>query len=114
ADSGVLLASVNAAGDGSQGLIDAADKAVRLLRSKAGESLRRVNNTAPLAQVTTSSIDALRKYSEAYQANSFEGDYPKAVALARAAVAIDSTFAMAWRLMGVSAGNGNILLALQD
>jgi tetratricopeptide (TPR) repeat protein len=114
ADSGVLLASVNAAGEGSQGLIDAADKAVRLLRGKAGESLRRVNGTAPLAAVTTSSLDALRKYSDAYKANSMDGDYAKAVALARQAVAIDPSFAMAWRLMGVSAANGNMSPALQD
>ena len=70
ADSGGELASFRETGDGPRGLIDAADKLARALRSKAGESLRAVNATPPLAQATTSSLDALRKYSEAVRANS--------------------------------------------
>ena len=65
ADSGNELASFRETGDGPKGLIEAADKLARALRSKAGESLRLVNATPPLIQATTSSLEALRKYSAA-------------------------------------------------
>ncbi len=68
-DSGGELASFRETGDGPRGLIDAADKLARELRSKAGESLRAVNATPSLAQATTSSLDALRKYSQAVRLN---------------------------------------------
>ena len=103
ADSGIELASFRETGDGPRGLIDAADKLARALRSKAGESLRAVNATPSLAQATTSSLDALRKYSEAVRLNAL-GDY-RAVAVARAAVALDSTFASAWSLLGGALSN---------
>jgi tetratricopeptide (TPR) repeat protein len=94
ADSGIELASFRETGDGPRGLIDAADKLARALRSKAGESLREVNGTPALAQATTSSLEALRKFSEASRANS-AGDRA-ALQLAREAVALDSTFATGW------------------
>jgi tetratricopeptide (TPR) repeat protein len=50
--------------------------------------------------VTTGSLEALRKYSEAYRANGTEQNPAKAVGLAHEAVALDSGFAMAWRLLG--------------
>ena len=98
-DSGVELASFRETGDGPRGLIDAADKVARALRGKAGESLRAVNATPPLAQVTTASLDALRKFSEATRAQTRLD--VGGVALAREAVAIDSTFGGAWYLLGV-------------
>ena len=97
-DSGVELASFRETGDGPRGLIDAADKVARALRGKAGESLRAVNATPPLAQATTGSLDALRKYSEAARAQTRLD--VGAVALARDAVSIDSTFASAWLMLG--------------
>src|SRR5439155_1284108 len=83
ADSGVDLASFRETGDGPRGLIDAADKLARALRGKIGESLRAVQATPPLAQATTSSLDALRKYSAAVRANQVEAQYVKAVCLSR-------------------------------
>ena len=59
-----------------------------------------MNATPALAQATTSSLDALRKYSEAMRAQMRLGTCG-AVALAREAVAIDSTFASAWTLLGL-------------
>jgi tetratricopeptide (TPR) repeat protein len=103
ADSGVELASFRETGDGPRGLIDAADKLARSLRSKAGESLRTVNATPPLTQATTSSLDALRKYSAAVRFNTV-GDN-RAVEVAREAVAIDSTFASGWSLLGAMLSN---------
>ena len=103
ADSGSELASFRETGDGPRGLIDAADRLARALRSRAGESLREVNATPPLAQATTGSLDALRKYSEGARANAL-GDN-RSVAMARAAVAIDSTFASAWSLLAATLSN---------
>jgi tetratricopeptide (TPR) repeat protein len=103
ADSGVEMASFRETGDGPRGLIDAADKLARALRAKAGESLRSVNATPPLAQATTSSLDALRKYSEGVRANLL-GDN-RSIALTREAIAIDSTFASAWSGLGALLSN---------
>jgi len=106
ADSGVEMASFRETGDGPRGLIDAADRLARALRSKAGESLRDVNATPPLSQATTASLDALRKFSEGVRLNS-AGRPRDAVPFAREAVAIDSTFATAWSLLGAVLSNTN-------
>jgi tetratricopeptide (TPR) repeat protein len=106
ADGGNPLATISAAGDGPSGLITASDRATRELRSKVGESLRRVQSTPPLQRVTTASMDALRKYSEAFRLNAADRNYPKAIETAREAIAADSTFAMAWRLLAAASSNG--------
>ncbi len=103
ADSGIELASFRETGDGPRGLIDAADRLARALRGKAGESLRSVNATPALAEVTTASLPALRKFSEASRANLL-GDR-RSVDLAREAVGIDSTFASAWSALGAFLSN---------
>jgi tetratricopeptide (TPR) repeat protein len=103
ADSGVELASFRETGDGPRGLIDAADKLARALRSKAGESLRAINETPPLFQATTSSLEALQLYSEAVRLNA-QGD-PRAIAVGRHAVAVDSTFAAAWSGLAAALSN---------
>ena len=108
ADSGVELASFRESGDGPRGLIDAADKLARELRARIGESLRSIQATPPLEQVTTSSLEALRKYSAASRATALQGDYRRSVELAGEAVAIDSSFASAWRLMAVAMYNARM------
>jgi tetratricopeptide (TPR) repeat protein len=114
ADSGVELTSFQETGDGPRGFIDAADRLARRLRSKIGESLRTVQASPRLAQATTGSLEALRKYSAAQRANEVEGQPVKAISLAREAVAIDSTFAAAWRLMAISMSNAHLPVAPQD
>ena len=105
ADSGVELWSARETGDGPRGLIDATDKLTRRLRGKAGESLRTVQAAPALANVTTSSLEALRKYSEGVRYHDALSDWPNAIAHLQEAVAIDSTFAMAWRKLGAALGN---------
>jgi tRNA A-37 threonylcarbamoyl transferase component Bud32/tetratricopeptide (TPR) repeat protein len=105
AESGRELAVVRETGEGPKGLIDAADQVARKLRDKVGESLRSVQRAPSLARVTTGSLDALRKYSEASRANSVEIDWPKAARLAREAVTIDPQFAEGWRLYSVVLNN---------
>jgi tetratricopeptide (TPR) repeat protein len=105
ADSGIVLTSFRTAVATPSELIDGINKVARQLRGKIGESLKSVHASPPLAQVTTSSLDALRKYTEGIRANR-ESDYPRAVALLREAVALDSSFATAWTEMATAMANG--------
>ena len=63
ADRGVSLASFQATANGAKDLLSAVDQLTRDLRGKIGESLRQVQRSIPLQQATTSSLEALRKYS---------------------------------------------------
>ena len=105
ADSGTELASFQESGDGPRGLIDAADKLARELRGRIGESLRSVQGTPPLAQATTASLEALRMFSQGLRANGIEENPLAAAQFARQAVAIDSNFSSAWRLLSVAVNN---------
>ena len=99
ADSGIALATVQKAVDGTKELIAATDAIGRELRGKIGESLKSVQNAPSLAQVTTPSIEALRLYSEGNRAYE-TGNSKDAVASLLQAVTIDPGFAMAWRKLG--------------
>ena len=105
ADGGEVLASHREAAADSTEIIGAIDNASRKLREKIGESLRAVRAEDPLAQVTTSSLEALRAYSQAIRAIEVEGRPEKGIALLEEAVTLDSAFAMAWRKLGVVLGN---------
>jgi tetratricopeptide (TPR) repeat protein len=105
ADSGNELASFRTTVKSSNDIISAVDELSRSLRGKIGESLKAVQGAPPLERVTTSSIEALRKYSAGARAADVDGDYVKAARLLREAVAIDSTFAMAWRKLAVAFTN---------
>ena len=102
---GEVLAAVRETARDSTGIIEAIGQVSRQLRRKIGESLRNVSSDRPLEQVTTPSLDALRKYSLATQLTNTVGDFDRADALLEEAVAIDTGFAMAWRKLGVNLGN---------
>ena len=114
ADSGLELASFNETADSPRELLPALDKLTRALRGRIGESLRRVRADPPLAQVTTSSLEALHRYAEGVRANNVDADFGRAIYLLEAAVAIDTTFAMAWRKLGVAYANARFSRAKQD
>ena len=105
ADSGAELASFRETGNGPKGLIDASDKLARALRTKIGESLRAVQSTPPLERVTTSSLQALRYFSQGQRFTNQTGELDRAYSAFRQAVAIDSTFALGWADVGISALN---------
>ncbi|HET8649602.1 MAG TPA: serine/threonine-protein kinase, partial [Gemmatimonadales bacterium] len=105
AEDAATLASVQGTANGPGDLLEVVDDLTRKLRGRIGESLRQVQQTVPLARATTASMPALRKYSEAVQANDVDRDYDRAVRAAREAVALDSTFALAWRKLAIALTN---------
>ena len=74
---GTPLASFQGTADGVKDLLGVVDELTRKLRSKMGESLKQVQNSIPLAQATTSNLEALRKFTEATRANDIDGDYDR-------------------------------------
>jgi tRNA A-37 threonylcarbamoyl transferase component Bud32 len=102
---GGTLASFQGTADGPKDLLNVVDDLSRKLRARMGESLRRVQRAVPLEQATTASLPALQKYSEAVQANDLDQDFDRAARAAREAVTLDSTFALAWRKLGVALTN---------
>jgi len=99
AQTGEVLATARETARDSTAILDAVDRVSKQLRARIGESLRSIRADAPLAEVTTGSLEALRKYSQALRVQS-AGDNPAAIALLEDAVAEDSSFAMAWRKLG--------------
>jgi tetratricopeptide (TPR) repeat protein len=104
-DSAKELASFRQTANSAAGLIEAVDVLARQLRGRFGESLKRVNAAPQLARATTGSLEALRKYTEGSRAEDLLGERARAVELLREAVAIDSTFAEAWRKLGIVLAN---------
>ena len=102
-DGQVLTAHRETARD-TAALIGAIDQLSKKLRERMGESLKTIRANEPLDQVTTTSLEALRMYSQAVRAAEM-GDHERAIALLEEAVAVDTAFAMAWRKLGVSLGN---------
>jgi tetratricopeptide (TPR) repeat protein len=103
ADSGTILASGRETARDSTEILDAVDRISKRIRERIGESLRGLRSNPPLADVTTPSLDALRKYSAAIR---FDGiDEQRTIELLEDAVAADSTFAMAWRKLGTVLAN---------
>ncbi len=100
----VLAAFRETAADGN-GVIPAINKLSRSIRAKIGESFKTLRAQGSLAQVTTGSLDAIRKYSLGLEAEQ-RGDLKGAEQLFSEAVALDSNFAMAWRKLGVVISNG--------
>jgi tetratricopeptide (TPR) repeat protein len=101
ADSGNELATFHATADSPKELLSTIDQLTRDLRGKVGESLKRVRADPPLEQVTTSSLEALRKFAEGRRVGNIEGDPDRAARLFEEAIALDSTFAMAYRSLGL-------------
>jgi len=103
ADGRVLTAVRETAADEGQ-LLGAIDGLSKKLRERVGESLVSIRENPSLEQVTTGSLPALRKYSEAVRLD--EDDKSEAaIPLLQEAVALDTGFAMAYRKLAVILGN---------
>jgi eukaryotic-like serine/threonine-protein kinase len=97
ADDGATLAAFREPARDPEAIIDAVDRLSKRIRERVGESLRSIRASPPLHQVSTRSLPALRRYSEAERLIRETGDNLAVVELLEDAVRADSTFAMAWR-----------------
>jgi DNA-binding SARP family transcriptional activator/tetratricopeptide (TPR) repeat protein/TolB-like protein len=105
AETGEILAAQRETTRDSTGLLPALDRLSRLMRRRIGESLRSVDASPPLAQVTTPSLAALQSFTQAVHLNAREGESDRVIALLEDAIRLDTTFSMAYRSLGNALGN---------
>ncbi len=103
-DDATVLASKRESAGSEDEVIDAIDRLSKGIRERLGESLRSVQTSPPLAQVTTHSLEALRLFNEGNLAIN-TGDGARGVALLEQAIDIDPEFASAWRKLATHFGN---------
>jgi eukaryotic-like serine/threonine-protein kinase len=101
---GRVLTAVRETADGPGELLKAIDRLSAKLRERIGESLVTIRESEPLEQVTTASLPALRKYSEAVHYVDL-GREEEAIPLLQEAISLDTGFAMAYRKLAVSIDN---------
>jgi len=99
AKTGDTIASDQADADGKDQVLKSLGTAASRLREKLGEQLSSIQKfDAPIEQVTTSSLDALRYYSLGLEQHS-SGRYPQAIPFYERAVELDPRFAIAYARM---------------
>jgi tetratricopeptide (TPR) repeat protein len=103
---GRTLTAVRESADDQSALLPSIDRLSKKLRERIGESLTSIRANAKLEEVTTGSLEALRKYSEALRLDE-NSRSEEAIPLLEEAVALDSGFAMAWRKLAVVLGNAD-------
>jgi tetratricopeptide (TPR) repeat protein len=86
-------------------LYEPAQRLARQVRRHLGESLASIQRSEPLARVTTSSLEALKLYSEATGPFFQRLDMGGAIARLERAVELDPAFAMAYAVLGSAYGN---------
>ena len=85
--------------------MDALGKAASRIRGQLGESLATVQKfDIPLAQATTSSLEALKAYSLGLKANNEKG-FTAALSYYQHAIQLDPNFAMGYRAVGAAYGS---------
>jgi tetratricopeptide (TPR) repeat protein/tRNA A-37 threonylcarbamoyl transferase component Bud32 len=102
--SGEVLVAERESAARSDDLVAAVDELSARLRERTGESLRTIRAEAPLENVTTASMEALRIYTRAEAVND-QGDTDLAASLLEDAIELDSSFAMAYRKLGIVIAN---------
>src|SRR5437762_4538680 len=104
AAAGAQLVAVRETARDDGAIIDAVDRLSKRLRERIGESLKTIRSSDPLERVTTSSLEALQRYSQAVKASE-AGEWDRAVDLLEQAIRLDSGFAMAQRKLTVVLSN---------
>ena len=92
---GAVLTSQRESAEDDADIIPAIDRLSKKLRERMGDSYRSIRSDPPLERVTTSNLEALKLYSRTADEDVDE------MALLQQAVALDSSFAMAWRAIGI-------------
>jgi serine/threonine-protein kinase len=98
--SGEVLAAEREAAEDVTKIVPAIDRLSKRLRGRIGEPLRSLRSEPRLEEVTTSSLEALWKYTQAIQAGDIEREFGRGIPLLEEAVALDTSFATAWRVLG--------------
>jgi len=113
--SGDTLAYEQVEADSREHVLKALGESARNMRRKLGESLASIQKyDAPLEQVTTTSLEALKAYSLGIKSRSTMGDTP-AIPFFRRAVELDPKFAMAYSRLGTYYGNvGEAALSVEN
>jgi tetratricopeptide (TPR) repeat protein len=89
-------------------VVASVEKLSRLLRRHLGEKLTSLQHSQPLPQVTTASLPALELYARAVEYG-HRGQQESAIPLLEQAVALDTSFATAYRALSIYHGNlGNV------
>src|SRR5437660_1666286 len=101
---GTVLVTLRENARDNGAIIEAVDRLSGRLRERIGESLKTIRASEPLEQVTTGSLEALRKYTEGVRAEE-GGDVESAISLLTEATALDTGFAMAYRKLAVVLSN---------
>ena len=102
---GDVLAEEQVQASKKEDVLNSLGEAVSKLRGKLGESLASVKKfDKPLAEVTTSSLEALKAYTDARAARD-KGDEYGAVPLFKHAIGLDPTFASAYAFLGTTYSN---------
>lgn len=89
----------SAANDGE--IIPAIDRLSKGMRERVGDRLLDIGSSAPLEQVTTADLEALRLYSQGAALRRREGPSERVEALMKEAITRDSAFATAWRGLAI-------------
>jgi eukaryotic-like serine/threonine-protein kinase len=112
---GDSLGTAEAEAENREKVLQALGQAATTLRQKLGESLASIQRSdRPLDEVTTSSLEALKAYTEAQRAQREKGD-PEAISLFKRAVELDPNFARGHASLGVSYANlGELTLAIES
>jgi len=106
-NTGDVLAEVQKQAANREAILKALDAAASGLRSQLGESLSAVQKyAAPLSEVTTSSLEALKAYSQGRRMQTSQGD-AAALPFYKKAVELDPNFAIALATLAVSYSNRN-------
>jgi serine/threonine protein kinase/tetratricopeptide (TPR) repeat protein len=99
---GDLIASAQTEVDDKNHVLGGLGQLGTKMREKLGESLATIQEyDKPLEQATTSSLEALKSYSQGFKAQ----DFATKITYFKRAVALDPNFATAWLSLGLAYGN---------
>jgi eukaryotic-like serine/threonine-protein kinase len=102
---GDIIAQEQAQARAKEDVLNTLDKVAISLRTKLGESLATLGKfDVPLEQATTSSLEALKAYSEALNAQGRKGD-AASLPLYKRAIELDHNFASAYEGLGLAYAN---------
>jgi serine/threonine protein kinase/tetratricopeptide (TPR) repeat protein len=100
--------------DGKDNVLKALGAAAATIRERLGESLSSIQKyNAPIDQATTSSLEALRAYSQGRDQYSLKDNYIEGVALYKHAIELDPNFALAYNGLSIifmNTGQGELAI----